>query len=298
MWDSYKKGFSVYLSIEKGLSPKTVESYSGDVEKLCQYLDFSYPGIQPSKVVLAHLSGFIQWIAEIGLNATSQARIISGIKAFFLYLLNEEIIDKNPSELLITPKLKRKLPEVLSIEEIDAMLATADLSLPEGHRNKAIIEMLYGSGLRVSELANLKLSDIHTHEGFLNIIGKGNKERLVPMGGSASKQLDHYRFHIRNHINIKPGHEEYVFLSKNGRRLNREMIFLIIKAMAEKAGIKKTVSPHTFRHSFATHLVEGGADLRAVQEMLGHASITTTEIYTHLDRTYLKEVIANFHPRS
>jgi len=298
MWDSYKKGFSVYLSIEKGLSAITIENYLRDVDKLSQYLDFENPGIRLSDIKLAHLSGFIKWIMEIGLNATSQARIISGIKAFFLYLVNEEIITKNPSELLLTPKLRRKLPEVLSIEEIDAMIGQIDHSLPEGQRNRAIIEMLYGSGLRVSELANLKLSDIHEAEGFLRIIGKGNKERLVPLGTSSLIQLNLYLKQIRPHITPKPGHEHAVFMSKNGRRLNREMIFLIIKKLAMQAGIKKTVSPHTFRHSFATHLVEGGADLRAVQEMLGHASITTTEIYTHIDRTYLKEVIANFHPRS
>jgi integrase/recombinase XerD len=251
-----------------------------------------------STIKLEHLSAFINWIVEIGMSAASQARIISGVKSFFTYLLIENVISADPSELLITPRLRRKLPEVLSVEDIDELFKHIDLSKPEGQRNRAMLETLYSSGLRVSELVNLLRSQIHYDEGFLNVIGKGNKERLVPIGSEALKHINLYEKEIRNKIDIKPGFEGVFFLNRNGRKLSRVMVFTVIKNLAVQAGIKKNISPHTFRHSFATHLVEGGADLRAVQEMLGHESITTTEIYTHLDRNYLKEVIIRFHPRS
>jgi integrase/recombinase XerD len=295
--DSYKKGFAIYLQIEKGLSVNTQENYLRDVDKLFEFLSFNYPDTSLQKTELQHLSAFLNWVAEIGLSAASQARIMSGIKSFFTYLVNEDIITADPSELLITPKLKRKLPEVLSIEEIDAMLNAIDRSKPEGERNKAMLEVLYSSGLRVSELTGLQLSNVFLDEGLLRIIGKGNKERLVPIGSSASDQLDLYLKHVRVHIPIQHGMSDIVFLNKRGTSLSRVYVFTLIKNLASEVGIKKNISPHTFRHSFATHLVEGGADLRAVQEMLGHESITTTEIYTHLDRNYLKEVIAQFHPR-
>ena len=298
MWEAYRKGFAIYLQVEKGLSGNTQENYLRDVDKLFQFFEFTYPDVKLHQVELKHLSEFINWVAEIGLSAASQARILSGIKSFFIYLISEDIIEANPSELLQTPKLKRKLPEVLSIDEIDAMIKAEDASKPEGERNRAILEVLYSSGLRVSELVNLQLSNTFLDDGFLRIIGKGNKERLVPIGSSAIKQLTTYLRFVRSHITPKPGQQDYVFLNKRGTKLSRVMIFLILKRLAAEAGISKTISPHTFRHSFATHLVEGGADLRAVQEMLGHESITTTEIYTHLDRTYLKEVISRFHPRS
>jgi integrase/recombinase XerD len=297
-FNSYKKGFSIYLQVEKNLSANTGEAYIDDVNKLFSFLDFQYPGISLSTIKLEHLSAFINWIVEIGMSAASQARIISGVKSFFTYLLIENVISADPSELLITPRLRRKLPEVLSVEDIDELFKHIDLSKPEGQRNRAMLETLYSSGLRVSELVNLLRSQIHYDEGFLNVIGKGNKERLVPIGSEALKHINLYEKEIRNKIDIKPGFEGVFFLNRNGRKLSRVMVFTVIKNLAVQAGIKKNISPHTFRHSFATHLVEGGADLRAVQEMLGHESITTTEIYTHLDRNYLKEVIIRFHPRS
>jgi integrase/recombinase XerD len=298
MWEAYRKGFAIYLQVEKGLSGNTQENYLRDIDKLFEFFSFAYPDVTLEKITLKHLTEFINWIAEIGLSAASQARIISGIKSFFIYLINEDVIAKNPSELLVTPKLKRKLPEVLQKEEIDAMILAQDASLPEGERNRAIIEVLYSCGLRVSELVNLQLSNIFWQDEFLRIIGKGNKEGLVPIGQTALKQILRYKEGVRKHILPKPGQHDFLFLNKRGTKLTREMIFMIIKKLALEAGIKKSISPHTFRHSFATHLVEGGADLRAVQEMLGHESITTTEIYTHLDRSYLKEVISRFHPRS
>lgn len=295
---SYKKPFAIYLKVEKNLSGNSIDAYLSDVEKLFQFLDISYPDSNLTNLKLKHLTDFINWVAEIGLSATSQARIISGIKGFFIYLMEENIIANNPSELLTTPKLKRHLPEVLSREEIEDMMHAIDRSTPEGERNLAIIEVLYACGLRVSELVNLQISKIDFDEEIVSVIGKGNKERLVPIGKSARKQLSLYLNNVRVHIPIQRGFEDYVFLNRRGKPLSRVMIFLIIKDLTMKAGVEKEISPHTFRHSFATHLVEAGADLRAVQEMLGHASITTTEIYTHLDSGYLKEVISTFHPRS
>lgn len=297
-WQIYIDGFRNYLRLERSLSENSVEAYIGDVKKLSDFLAFSSPDTGPKDLQLNHLQEFTGWIHEAGLGARTQARIISGIKAFYKYLLLENEIKNDPTELLEAPRLGRKLPETLSIVEIDRMIAEIDLSKAEGERNKAIIETLYGCGLRVSELINLKISDLFPSEQFIRVTGKGNKERLVPIGKTALKHINLYLENIRNHLNIRKGEEDILFLNRNGKRLSRVMIFYIIRDLAERAGISKTISPHTFRHSFATHLVEGGADLRAVQEMLGHASITTTEIYTHLDRDYLRSNILEFHPRS
>jgi integrase/recombinase XerD len=297
-WKSYINGFVSFLKLEKSLSENSIDAYAHDVEKLVQYLEYKQENLAPEQVTLQHLQGFLRWIHELGMSSGSQARIISGIRAFFRYLILEGVIRSNPSELLESPKLGRKLPETLSVEEIERIIGAIDLSRPEGERNKAILEVLYGCGLRVSELVNLKISDIHFNEGFLSITGKGNKQRLVPLGNMANKQVRIYLQQVRVNKPIKKGSEDYVFLNKNGARMSRVMVFYIIKELAEKAGIRKKISPHTFRHSFATHLVEGGADLRAVQEMLGHSSIMTTEIYTHLDRDYLRSNILQFHPRA
>jgi integrase/recombinase XerD len=295
---TYRKGFEAYLKLERSLSKHSIEAYLNDVEKLSQYFDAMGKPLNLHLLKLADLRDFITWLNELGMQANTQARIISGLKAFFSYLIEEEIITDNPSALLEAPKLSRKLPDTLNIHEIDRLIDAIDASKPEGMRNKAILEMLYGCGLRVSELVELKLSNIFSATEFIKIIGKGNKERLVPIGSVALKFLDIYVSQVRVHLNIKKGHEDYIFLNRNGSRLSRISIFNIIKSLAITAGITKSISPHTFRHSFATHLIEGGADLRAVQDMLGHASITTTEIYMHLDRDYLKEVVKTFHPRS
>lgn len=298
MWISYIKGFEAYLKLEKSLSQNSIEAYIGDVEKLTQYLEYIKTEISPDKIEPKHLHDFIKWINQLGMSAASQARVISGIRGFYKYLILENIIKNNPTELLDSPKIGRKLPDVLSIEEIDQLLAAIDLSKSGGERNKAIIETIYGCGLRVSELINLKISNISFTTGFIKIVGKGNKERMVPIGNSALKQIKIYSNNVRVHLDIKKGHEDFLFLNRNGRKLTRVMIFTIIKDLTKKIGLKKNIHPHTFRHSFATHLIDGGADLRAVQEMLGHESITTTEIYTHLDREYLRDTIIRFHPRS
>ncbi len=297
-WHSAIKGFRAYLKLEKSLSANSIEAYSRDIEKLHQFADREGFKIKPENVTLTNLREFIVWIAELGMLPSSQARILSGIKSFYKYLLMEDMIKSDPSELLEAPKIQRKLPDSLSYHEINGMIDAIDLSKPEGGRNKAILEVLYGCGLRVSELTELKLSNLYLEIEFIKVTGKGSKERLVPIGGSAINALKIWIENIRVHIAIKKGEEDYVFLNRRGSRLTRVYIFLFIKQLAELTGIKKTISPHTFRHSFATHLVEGGADLRAVQEMLGHESITTTEIYTHLDREYLKGTIIQFHPRS
>ncbi|MDB5089873.1 MAG: site-specific tyrosine recombinase XerD [Mucilaginibacter sp.] len=297
-WRSAIKGFQSYLKLEKSLSGNSIEAYSRDVEKLFQFSDREGFKINPENITLADLRRFIVWAAELGMIPSSQARILSGIKAFYKYLLMEDLIKGDPSELLESPKIQRKLPDTLSIEEINKLIDAIDLSKPEGGRNKAILEVLYGCGLRVSELTELKLSNLYLDIEFIKVTGKGSKERLVPIGGSAIKALKIWIESIRVHIPIKKGEEDLVFLNRRGARLSRVYIFMVIKQLAELTGINKTISPHTFRHSFATHLVEGGADLRAVQEMLGHESITTTEIYTHLDREYLKGTIIQFHPRS
>jgi integrase/recombinase XerD len=296
-WSSYIKGFKSYLQLEKSLSGNSVEAYLRDVDKFVRYMDMAQLKLNVDEVTLAHLEAFIKWINEIGMDAHSQARIISGIRAFYKYLLMEDVLSVNPTELLLTPKLARKLPDTLSIEEINALIDTLDQSTVEGVRNKAMLETLYGCGLRVSELVNLKMSDMFLDVEFIKVIGKGNKERLIPIGSEAIKYITLYKDNVRVHIMPKKGEEDILFLNKRGGRLSRVMVFYIIKACAAKMGLKKTISPHTFRHSFATHLIEGGADLRAIQEMLGHASITTTEIYTHLDRDFLRSTIMQYHPR-
>ena len=296
MWEPYKKGYKAYLQLEKSLSENSVEAYLRDIDKLTSYLEQNANNRSPSSITLKDLEAFVQWISQLGMMPGSQARIISGLKSFFKYCLTEQITNTNPTELLEAPKLKRALPDVLSFEEIENIIAEIDLSTPEGGRNKAMLETLYSCGLRVTELVNLKLSCLYLDVGFIRVTGKGDKERLVPIGSDAIKYINIYRSSIRVHIEIKPGNEDILFLNRRGSQLTRVMVFLIIKDLAKKAGIKKTISPHTFRHSFATHLVEGGADLRAVQEMLGHASITTTEIYTHLDREFLRKTLEQFHP--
>lgn len=296
-WEPYIKGFKSFLKLEKSLSDNSVQAYARDVEKLSRFIKEAHPGLGIRDIRLAHLQEFIKWINLQGMNARSQARIISGTRAFFKYLVLENIVSSSPAEMLELPRTGRVLPDTLRVDEIEKMFSVIDLSTPEGERNKAMLEFLYGCGLRVSELTNLRLSDIRRQEGFISVIGKGNKQRLVPIGGRALKQFDIYRERIRSHITPQKGQEDFIFLNSRGKKLSRVMVFYIIKQLAEKAGIRKTISPHTLRHSFATHLIEGGADLRAVQEMLGHASITTTEIYTHLDRDYLRSNILEFHPR-
>lgn len=296
MWEPYKKGFKAYLQLEKSLARHSVDAYIHDIEKLTQYLEDSNDHKNPTGISLTDLQGFIKWVAELGMTPSSQARIISGIKAFFTYCVLEQITTDNPAALLESPKLKRALPHTLSFNEIEKIIGQIDLSRPEGTRNKAILETMYSCGLRVSEVVALKLSQLYLDVGFIRVIGKGDKERLVPIGSSAIQYINIYLQSIRSHMIPKPGYEDTVFLNKRGHQLSRVMIFLIIKELTAKAGIRKIVSPHTFRHSFATHLVEGGADLRAVQEMLGHESITTTEIYTHLDRDFLRKTLEQFHP--
>ncbi|HNQ83537.1 MAG TPA: site-specific tyrosine recombinase XerD [Bacteroidales bacterium] len=297
-WNPYIKGFTSFLRLEKSLSGNSVEAYERDVVKLVEYLDINQLELQPKDITLAHLQDFVKWVNQLGMSARSQARIISGLKTFFKYLLLENTIRVNPAELLESPRTGRALPDTLNRVEIEQIFDAIDLSTDEGERNRTILEFLYGCGLRVSELTGLKISDIRFNEGFLSVIGKGNKQRLVPVGQKALKQLDIYIHQIRSHIPVQRGFEDIIFLNNRGKGLSRVMIFYIIKDLAEKAGVRKTISPHTFRHSFATHLIEGGADLRAVQEMLGHSSITTTEIYTHLDRDYLRSNILQYHPRA
>jgi integrase/recombinase XerD len=297
-WRSAIKGFQAYLKLEKGLSDNSIEAYSRDIDKLEQFADSQINSLKPEAFTLNDLRQFINWVNELGMIPSSQARILSGIKSFYKYLLAEDLIRNNPAELLESPKKMRKLPDTLSYQDINKLIEAIDLSKPDGTRNKAIIETLYSCGLRVSELTELKLSNLYLEIEFIKVIGKGNKERLVPIGGAAIKALKLWIEHDRVQVQIKKGEEDMVFLNRRGSRLSRVYIFMLIKQLAELAGIKKSISPHTLRHSFATHLVEGGADLRAVQEMLGHESITTTEIYTHLDREYLKETIISYHPRN
>jgi len=297
-WQIYIKGFSDYLKLEKSLSVNSIDAYRRDIRKLVDYFDLIQKDISPEKVTLDDLKSFIKWLNGFGISATSQMRIISGIKAFYKYLIIEDQIRQNPAELLESPRVGRKLPDTLSIAEVNKLISAIDLSKPEGTRNKAILETLYGCGLRVSELVNMKISNLYFNEGFIKITGKGDKERLVPIGGSAMKFINIYLHEVRKGIKVARNHSDIVFLNNRGSALSRVMIFIIIKNLAEAIGLKKSISPHTFRHSFATHLIEGGADLRAVQEMLGHESITTTEIYTHLNREYLREAILSFHPRS
>ena len=295
-WETSIKGFKSYLQIERSLSDNSVQAYIRDVKKFANY---AIPiELSELKVTRVDISNFLAQINQKNISSRSQARIISGIKAFYKYLIMEDYLKINPTELIESPKIGLKLPDTLSLIEIDKLISAVDLSNKQGERNRAILETLYSCGFRVSELVNLQLSNIHFKEGYLKVTGKGDKERLAPIGGRAIKYLTIYINEVRNHQNIKKGNEDYVFLNNRGAKLTRVMIFIIIQKLTEKIGLKKKISPHTFRHSFATHLIEGGADLRAVQEMLGHESITTTEIYTHLDNEYLRSNIIQFHPRS
>lgn len=298
MWKAYLKGFKAYLQLERSMSDNTVQAYIRDMEMLQRHIEAEFEGLSPEKVQLQHLQSLLQTIAEIGLSVATQARVLSGIKSFYSYLLLEEAILTDPTEMLEAPKLKRTLPHVLSIEEIEQLISIIDHSKPDGLRNRAMIEVMYSCGLRVSELTSLRLTGLYLDVGYIKVIGKGNKERLVPIGATAIKHIRIYIEHVRTKMsNIKKGQDDFVFLSKLGSSLSRVMIFLILKDLTKKAGISKNIHPHTLRHSFATHLVESGADLRAVQEMMGHKSITTTEIYTHLDRTFLRDTLEKYHPR-
>jgi len=296
-WDPYIRGFKAYLQLEKSLSPNSVDAYIHDVEKITHFLEVNGSPVSPANLELHHLQSFLRWITELGMTSHTQARVLSGLRAFYRYLILEDIVKRDPGELLESPKIGLKLPVTLNVHEIDQLIGRIDLSKPEGKRNKAMLETLYSCGLRVSELTDLQISNLYFREGFVKIRGKGNKERLVPIGSVAMKQITLYLTTIRNHLQVDKSAEDIVFLNRRGKKLTRVFVFYLIKDLVEKAGIRKNISPHTFRHSFATHLVEGGADLRAVQEMLGHESITTTEIYTHLDREYLRSTILQFHPR-
>lgn len=296
-WQSYIKGFGSYLRLEKSLSQNTIEAYLRDIGKFVNYLQATELKLLPEQIKLEHFQDFVKQLAEVGFDAQSQARIVAGIRAFYRYLLMEDVITDNPADLLTAPKSSRKLPDTLSVEEINALLNSIDLSTPEGVRNRAMLEVLYGCGLRVTELTTLKISNLFLDVDFIKVIGKGDKERLVPIGSQAIKYVRMYKDQVRVHVPVQKGEEDFLFLNRRGKGLKRMYVFLVIKECAAKTGLQKTISPHTFRHSFATHLIEGGADLRAVQEMLGHASITTTEIYTHLDRDYLRSTVMQFHPR-
>jgi integrase/recombinase XerD len=301
MWEQHITHFGYFLKVERSLSVNSIEAYLHDVRILRQFAEGELSGLPAEKLSPAHIRKFLEFLTELGIGAHSQARVLSGLKAFYRYLVFEELVEHDPTELIGGPRLGRKLPETLSYLEIEKLLVAIDLSTPEGGRNRAMLEILYSSGLRVTELVTLKLNTVYFDVGLLRVVGKGNKERLVPIGREAINYLKIYIREIRGKSPHKPpvkGHEAYVFLNRNGRALSRVMVFTIIRNLAHSIGLNKTISPHTFRHSFATHLIEGGADLRAVQEMLGHESITTTEIYTHLDRDYLKQVIREFHPRS
>ncbi len=295
-WSSYIKSYQSYLKIERGLSKNTIENYSFDFERLCVFLDKNTIDVSPIEINDQTIQEFVYSISK-EVNANSQARIISGLKSFFAYLIFEDYRTDNPLELIETPRTGRKLPDTLSIDEIDNLINAIDLSLPEGERNRALLETLYGCGLRVTELVSLKISDLFFDEGFVKITGKGNKQRFVPIGELTKKYIEIYTTTKRNHIPIQKGHEDTLFLNRRGKKLTRAMIFTIIKDLAKKIKLIKSISPHTFRHSFATHLLENGADLRSIQLMLGHESITTTEIYVHLDRKHLTKVINEFHPR-
>lgn len=297
-WPYALNTFKAYMLLERSLSTNTIEAYLNDMNKFVQYLELTKPDLGPLRVQQNDVEQFIFWVNGLGLEGSSQARLISGLRAFYKFLMVEDMVDEDPTEMLESPRLRRKIPEVLSCREIESMLDAIDLSLPNSQRNRTIIEVLYACGLRVSELVNMRITNLFLDIGFVKVLGKNNKERLVPIGPQAIKHLRIYLENIRNlHPKIKKEDENIVFLNRRGGRLSRVMVFLIVKELADLAGIKKNISPHTFRHSFATHLVEGGADLKAVQDMLGHESIITTEIYTHLDSEYLKETIYMFHPR-
>ena len=302
---SFLRGYKAYLKLERQLSDATIEAYIHDIRLFLQYMrvdaaedEEQEKAVGWKDIKVSDVEGFTAFLLENGMNARSQARILSGLKNFFNYLVLEEVIESSPAELMESPRLMRHLPDVLSYAEIVRILDSIDLSVAEGRRNRAMLEMLYACGLRVSELVNLQLSMLYFNDGFVRVIGKGNKERLVPIGKTAMRQVESYIQNDRCHLPVGVGNENIVFLNRRGRKLSRVMVFKIIKKQAEVAGITKNISPHTFRHSFATHLVEGGADLRAVQDMLGHESITTTEIYTHIDRRYLQEIIERYHPQN
>lgn len=297
-WSVYYIRFKQYLQLERSLSKNSLEAYADDVKKLENYSSLFLNNQTPDKFSFKQLQNFVEWIATMGFSATTQSRVVSGIKTFYKFLVLENDVQQNPAELLETPKIARKLPVYLSVEEIDNMLSYIDRSTAEGERNFSMLETLYSCGLRVSELTNLKITDLHLNDHYVKVVGKGNKERLVPIGKNAAKLIKTYISSIRSQVQTKKGAEDVLYLNRRGAALSRVMVFYIIKDLAKKAGIKKVLSPHSFRHSFATHLVEGGADLRAVQEMLGHESITTTEIYTHLDRQFLRDNILSFHPRN
>jgi len=297
-WKGYIKSYKSYLQLERGLSVNSIQAYIRDMKKFINFLDANDYNRQPGQIEGFHIQKFLEWTNELGMNENSQARFVSSIKSFYNYLILENLTKENPAERIDTPRLFRKLPDILSEKDIENIIGSIDLSLPEGTRNRAIVETLYGCGLRVSELINLKISNLYLEEGYLMVEGKGNKERIVPIGSQSEKYILMYKDEIRNHLDIKPVAEDILFLNRRGNKLTRTMVFYIIRNLTEKAGIQKSVSPHTLRHSFATHLVENGADLRAVQEMLGHESITTTEIYTHLDRSYLRDNILQHHPRA
>jgi integrase/recombinase XerD len=295
-WTTYIKSYQSYLRIERGLSKNTIDNYSFDLERLCHFLEQNNSSVSPIKISEEQVQQFIYAVSK-EVNARSQARIISGLKSFFTYLIFEEYRTDSPMELIEAPRLGRKLPDTLSIQDIDALIEAIDLSKPEGERNRAMLETLYGCGLRVSELVTLKISDLFFDEGFIKITGKGNKQRFVPISNVTQKYIALYKDSVRNHLSIQKGHEDTLFLNRRGRQLTRAMIFTIIKDLAVKINLNKSISPHTFRHSFATHLLENGADLRAIQLMLGHESITTTEVYVHLDRKHLTQIMNSFHPR-
>jgi integrase/recombinase XerD len=297
-WEQYINDYKNYLKLEKNLSSNSIESYHHDISRMKSYFDSDIQHISANEVTIKFLQNYLVWLSNFNLSSRSQARNISAIRSFYKFLYYIKVNGENPATLLEAPKIGRKLPTVLSVPEIDALIGAIDLSTPEGQRNKAIIETLYGCGLRVSELVNLKITDIFAPEGFIRVKGKGNKERLVPIGSIALREIEYYFNSFRNKLQVDKKSENILFLNRRGKILTRVMIFTIIKELAEIAGIKKNISPHTFRHSFATHLIEGGADLRAVQEMLGHESILTTEIYTHLDREYLRQTIIEHHPRN
>lgn len=297
-WKSYHTRFKQFLRLERGLSPNSIEAYLDDLHKLENYSELFLSYQAPAKFTYRQLQRFVEWVASLGFSASTQARIISGIKMFYKFLVLEDDIRQNPAELLETPKIARKLPVYLSVPEIDALLACIDRSTAAGERNYSMLETLYSCGLRVSELVGLRITDLHLDEDYIKVTGKGNKERLVPIGRSAKHMLKNYLTRVRIHIPVKDTSQDIVYLNQRGSKLSRVMVFLVIKDLAQKAGIRKTLGPHTFRHSFATHLLEGGADLRAVQEMLGHESITTTEIYTHLDNQFLRDNILSYHPRN
>ncbi|HET8828295.1 MAG TPA: site-specific tyrosine recombinase XerD [Pelobium sp.] len=297
-WQIAKKGFKNYLKLERSLAKHSIDAYLHDIDKICQFLEASDKPLMPLQIQTKDLKDMLVWINNLGMLATTQARLISGVKAFYKYLVMEDFLKQSPAELIEAPKTIRKLPDVLTVLEIEELINALDLSKPENTRNKAMLETLYSCGLRVSELIGLRLSNFFPDEEFIKITGKGSKERLVPIGATAIKNIEIYRDTVRNKLEIVKGNEDFVFLNRRGTKLSRTSVFTLIKDLALKIGLQKDISPHTFRHSFATHLIEGGADLRAVQEMLGHESITTTEIYTHLDRDFLKQTIQQFHPRS